>query len=274
MNDLSPIARSCLRVFLGKLFYRYKRHFENYFSNKKFASKTDKELLPNSVFFHQTPLLRSLKDVDMWMQHNKVVNIQIAIMSLNGLILRPGETFSYWKLIGNPSERRGYLKGMVLYYGRFFAGTGGGLCQLSNIIYWITLHTPLTVIERHRHSYDVFPDSNRTQPFGSGATCAYNYRDLQILNDTNETFQLQLYLSENFLCAEWRATNKPKFYYEVYEREHYISHEIWGGYTRNNKIFRKILDENGKITGDEYVAENHAIMMYQPFICEKSESSK
>ena len=46
--------------------------------------------------------------------------------------------------------------------------TGGGLCQLSNLIYWMTLHTPLTITERYRHSYDVFPDSNRTQPFGSG----------------------------------------------------------------------------------------------------------
>ena len=69
---------------------------------------------------------------------------------------------------------------MVLHYGSFQTGIGGGLCQLSNLIYWMTLHTPLTVTERYRHSFDVFPDSRRTQPFGSGATCSYNYLDLQI----------------------------------------------------------------------------------------------
>ena len=72
--------------------------------------------------------------------------------------------------------------GMVLHNGGFKPGVGGGLCQLSNLIYWMTLHTPLTVVERWRHSYDVFPDAERTQPFGSGATVAYNHIDLQIRN--------------------------------------------------------------------------------------------
>jgi len=49
---------------------------------------------------------------------------------------------------------------------------------------------PLAVTERWRHNYDVFPDSDRTQPFGSGATVAFNYIDLQITNETNSTFQL------------------------------------------------------------------------------------
>ena len=58
---------------------------------------------------------------------------------------------------------------MLLKNGTVQYGCGGGLCQLSNLIFWMTLHTPLEVKERHRHGYDVFPDSNRTQPFGSGA---------------------------------------------------------------------------------------------------------
>ena len=57
---------------------------------------------------------------------------------------------------------------MVLFLGQIGGDIGGGLCQLSNLIFWMTLHTPLTVTERYRHSHDVFPDANRTQPFGSG----------------------------------------------------------------------------------------------------------
>ena len=57
---------------------------------------------------------------------------------------------------------------MVLFCEKYKMSLGGGLCQLSNLIYWMTLHTPLTITERYRHSYDVFPDSNRTQSFGSG----------------------------------------------------------------------------------------------------------
>lgn len=65
---------------------------------------------------------------------------------------------------------------MILYCGRVGTGVGGGLCQLSNLIYWMTIHTPLTIVERYKHSYDVFPDSNRTQPFSSVATCVNNNR--------------------------------------------------------------------------------------------------
>ena len=115
--------------------------------------------MPYLVFTHKTPLFRQLKDVEMWLQHNKVKNLEIASQKINGILIKPGETFSYWRLIGKPTKRKGYVDGMILFYGKIMTGIGGGLCQLSNLIYWMTLHSPLTVTERYRHSYDVFPDS-------------------------------------------------------------------------------------------------------------------
>ena len=109
----------------------------------------------------------------------------LAAARLDGLTLKPGETLSFWRAVGRPTRRRGYVEGMILRNGRVASGVGGGLCQMTNLLYWMTLHTPLTVTERWRHGYDVFPDSNRTQPFGSGATCAYPHRDLMIRNDTD-----------------------------------------------------------------------------------------
>lgn len=178
---------------------------------KKYAKQKMEELLPYLIAEHQTILLRKLKDVEMSLQRNKIINLQKAVTRVNKIIIQPGETFSYWRLIGKPTYKKGYTDGMVLYYGKFKTGVGGGLCQLSNLIYWMTLHSPLTVIERHRHSYDVFPDSNRTQPFGSGATCAYNYLDLQIKNETNIPYQLHLQLTDTHLVGEWRA-NEPALY--------------------------------------------------------------
>lgn len=266
MNALEPRKRSPLRVAAGRAYYTLCRYAMWYFGNERYAKDFEPALLPQSAFAHQTPLLRELKNVDMWLQHNKVHNLQLAVKKINGLILKPGETLSYWKLIGNPTKRKGYLPGMVLFYGGFRPGTGGGLCQLSNLIYWITLHTPLTVVERHRHSYDVFPDSNRTQPFGSGATCVFNYRDLQITNTTHETYQLVLYLTDQNLCGEWRRTSQNTSRYEVYEREHRITHEYWGGYVRHNSIYRKEFDSKGTLVEDVYLTENHAVMMYAPFL--------
>lgn len=141
---------------------------------------------------------------------------------------------------------------------------------LPNLIYWMTLHTPLTVTERWRHSYDVFPDANRTQPFGSGATCFYNYLDLQIFNGTEEPYQLHVYLTPEYLVGEWRTASQPRRIYEVYEKEHWITQEDWGGYVRHNVLHRKVYNLNHELLDDEYITENHAIMMYQPFLREGS----
>jgi vancomycin resistance protein VanW len=239
------------------------------FGGVKFASKKDINPFPYIYSSHSSPLLRQLKDVDMWLQYNKITNLQLAVPKVNDVIIYPGETFSYWKLIGKPTKSKGYKAGMILFAGTMKEGVGGGLCQLSNLIYWMTLHTPLTIVERYRHSYDVFPDSNRTQPFGSGATCVYNYRDLMIRNDTVQPFQLKIWLSDSNLNGSWRVNYKPTEYYKVYEKDHYFMKELFGKYSRHNAIYRKLYDNQENEIAEEYVTENQALMMYEPFLMEK-----
>jgi len=264
-----PIKRSKLRLFFGRSYYRFKRYLKWYFGKKKFALKTSETLLPYSIFTHKTPLMRQLKDVDMWLQHNKVKNLKLATQKIDKTIIKPGETFSYWRSIGKTSKRKGYVKGMVLSNGKVTTGIGGGLCQLSNLIFWMSLHTPMKVVERYRHGFDAFPDSNRTQPFGSGATCAYNYLDLQIKNTTKQQFQLHVYLTKTHLVGEFRSNKPTLTTYKVYEKEHKITHEVWGGYMRHNQINRKVFNLSGEQIKDEYITENHALMMYEPMLSGK-----
>lgn len=262
-----PLKRSKLRMFLGKKYYVYKRYLQWYLGAKKYALDIDKEYRAYVAFTHKTPLLRKLKDVEMYLQYNKITNLKIAVERLSGIVLKPGETFSYWKVIGKPSYKKGYLDGLVLCPdGSFKPGVGGGLCQLSNLIYWMTLHTPLLVTERYRHSHDIFPDVNRTQPFGSGATCVYNYMDLQIYNGTDSEFQLVLNVTKDELQGEWKSNKPQRYSYEIYEKEHSISPALFGGYIRNNVIHRKVYNFQKELIDDEYITENHAFMIYEPFL--------
>ena len=130
----------------------------------------------------------------------------------------------------------------------------------------MTLHTPLEVKERHRHGYDVFPDSNRTQPFGSGATCFYPYGDLMIYNPTDRPFQLRLRVGETDLEGEWRSDRPPQFRYQIVERHHEMRHEWWGGCSRHNELYLQVFDLEGELLEDRLVVENHAMMMYTPFL--------
>ena len=145
---------------------------------------------------------------------------------------------------------------------------GGGLCQLGNLLYWMILHSPLTVIERYRHGYDVFPDVNRKLPFGSGATLSYNYIDFQFKNETNNDFQLHLLIDQTHLNGELLCNAELEERYEVYEDQHLFSQAHWGGYIRHNLIKRK-KRINSKVVEDIEITENHAVMMYEPFFRER-----
>ncbi|MFA6522125.1 MAG: VanW family protein [Patescibacteria group bacterium] len=262
-----PIKRSKARLLAGRTFYTLQRYFYWYVSGIDFATKQNTSPLPFKIFTHKTPLRRALSNVDPTLNENKIANLKIAIQKLDGIILEPGQTYSHWRLIGHPTKRKGYKEGMVLDHGTVKTGTGGGLCQLSNLIYWMTLHTPLSVTERWRHSYDVFPDVNRVLPFGSGATCAYPNIDLQIKNQTSQRFQLSLQVTEDSLVGTWLSDKPIAFTYHIAEIEHEIKHEWWGQYSRNNKIARTVVDkQTGKKVSEELVAENHAIMMYEPLL--------
>lgn len=266
-----PIKRSALRIKCGIAYYSLLRRLFWLKKTRRFASRYA-EPLPHLYYVHGTILLRKLKDLDMQYQYKKITNLNIAAEKLNGIVLRPGEVFSFWKLIGKPTRSKGYLEGMELYNGKVRPGVGGGLCQMSNLIYWMSLHTPLTVIERHRHCYDVFPDSNRTQPFGSGATCFYPYIDLMIKNETDEDFQLLINVGEEFLEGEWRSTAPPALRYEIIERNHMMRGEYWGGFSRSNELYRRIFNSEGRMINEEFITANSALMMYSPFLSESAES--
>lgn len=264
---IKPKKRSKFRLFLGKSYYQFLRHWQWYCGKTKFAlHKGTVESFQYCIARHQTPLYRPLPKIDMGLQRNKVINLNLAISKLDRIVLKPGETFSFWWLVGKPSKTKGFVNGMVLFNGKVMPGIGGGLCQLSNLIYWLTLHTPLTFVERWRHSYDVFPDANRNQPFGSGATVSYNHIDLQIRNDTSQNFLLHLFLTKDSLKGEWRSNEPVPYSYKIYEKAHQITHEPWDGYVRHNKIYRFIYNKDGCLVDDEFITENNAIMMYQPFL--------
>lgn len=251
--------------FLSVWTKRAKRYWRWKFDGRTYASVRSPEKLPFRVKKHQSVLLRKLGDSDRQLQVNKVTNLRIAIGRMNGLLIRPGETFSFCRLVGRPTKRKGYLPGMELSFGKARAGIGGGLCQAANLIHWLVIHSPLTVTERHHHSFDPFPDDGRVLPFGSGATVFYNYRDYQFTNETPYTFQLNLWLSEKCLEGELRITEELDYVYHVFEKNHEFlkSGDL---FFRSNEIWRQkmLRYKSGKVIATELLTKNFARVAYTP----------
>lgn len=261
-----PKKRSYWRNVAGREYYILKRKLLWLSNSRSFARPDSNKRLEHSIFRHRSFLLRPLKDVEMYLQHNKTTNLRLAIAPINGVVILPGQTFSIWRLVGRPTAAKGYLEGLVLSNGRIEKGIGGGLCQLGNLLYWMALHSPLTITERYRHGYDVFPDISRKIPFACGATLAYNYIDLQLRNETDDIFQIDLWLDDEYLNGEIKSDREPEFKYEVIETDHLIKMQPWGGYTRHNRIWRRQTSLIDGLTSEKLVTENHAIMMYNPLL--------
>ncbi len=244
---------------------RIERYAVWYFGRKKYVSKRTTDKLAFRIKKHQSVLLKKLGESDMQLQVNKVTNLKIAIKYIDGILIKPGETFSFCRLVGLPTVKKGYLPGMELTFGEARAGIGGGICQISNLIHWLVIHSPLTVTERYHHSFDPFPDDGRVLPFGSGATVFYNYRDFQFTNNTNHTFQINLWLTDKCLDGDLRIDSELDYAYHVIEKDHqFIKTE--GQFYRKNEIWReKILKfQSGKVVETELITKNFARVTYTP----------
>ncbi|MEC0240316.1 VanW family protein [Paenibacillus dokdonensis] len=240
---------------------RLTRSLQNKF--KSFAVDRSNVPLPFIMKRHQSLLRRKLGSSDPRLQENKIINLGIAISRMNGVLLRPGEIFSYWKLVGKPSKRKGYIEGLQLSRGEVRTGVGGGLCQLANLVYWLALHSPLEVAERHHHSFDPFPDDHRVLPFGSGASVFYNYVDLRFHNTTSVSFQFSIWLTEEHLKGTLHCGQEWPYANHIEERNHQF-HARDGKNFRENEIWRRVVDKKTGLTVvEELLVHNFSEVKYE-----------
>ena len=199
----------------------------------------------------------------MDLQENKAVNLSIAVPKVNGVLIRPGETFSFWHLVGRTGTKNGYKMGLTISNGQASEGVGGGLCQFTNLIHWMILHTPLKITEHHHHdALDLFPDYKRTIPFGTGTSICYNYLDYRFFNPTENTYQLLTWVTEQYLCGELRAEKRQEYTYHIKAEDEYFSLEDDGVY-RNGAVYRTIIDpSSGNAVEKELIRQNHALVAY------------
>jgi vancomycin resistance protein VanW len=233
----------------------------NNFLNPKIKHRQSDVFFECIVARHQSVLRRKLGDSSPKLQENKIINLQQAIKKLNGIIIKPGDIFSLWQIIGKPTYKDGYVNGMLLANGKIIEGVGGGLCQLSNFLYWLLLHAPTKTVERYHHSMDVFPDSGRTLPFGGGATILYNFIDLKIKNNSPHPLQLKIWLTETHLKGQLLSPKPINQKFHLHEKNHFF---IKRGkqYFRYNEIYREIKIQ-GKTKSIELITKNFAPVLYK-----------
>ena len=240
-----------------------KKDFKDLLNGKKFAKKRNYENFEYIWKGDSKVLLRKLHGVDMELQKNKVTNLKLASKKIDGLVINPGEEFSFWNLVGNATKRKGYKEGLVISNSQMKKGVGGGLCQMANMMHWLVLHTPLQVTEMHHHSDALFPDVKRRVPFGTGTSISYKALDYRFKNTTQNPIQIRVWLDDTFLYGEIRSTIPLTQKYKIVEEDNHYAKDEKGVFYRNSKVYRIISDkETGKEIKKELILNNHSKVMY------------
>jgi vancomycin resistance protein VanW len=170
-------------------------------NDKKLAQQLNKETL----FAYSLSLHQALPKTGATLA--KRHNIELAINKINRLVILPGQIFSFWHLVKKPSEKNGFTASRSIIQQSISDSIGGGLCQLSGMIYYMAVQAGLTIIERHAHSMDIYTEAERFTPLGTDATVAYGYKDLRFLNpysfplcieffNNNDTVEIKLHSQE------------------------------------------------------------------------------
>lgn len=149
------------------------------------------------ISFSESNLWNPDDNKDNWaLTAGKIENLRIACQKLNGVEIKPNETFSFWKHIGNPNIGKGYVVGREIREGCIIPTKAGGLCQLSNALYDAALKAHFEILERHRHTRVV---RGSLAEHDKDATVKWNYVDLRFRS--NYAFKIRAELTTDKLIV-------------------------------------------------------------------------
>ncbi len=121
---------------------------------------------------------------------NRIYNINLASSRFKGVLIKPGEIFSFNKTLGDVSVFTGYKQAYIIKDGKTILGDGGGVCQVSTTLFRAALNAGLPIIERRAHSYRVGYYEQDSPP-GIDATVYAPTTDLKFKNDTDSYLLIQ-----------------------------------------------------------------------------------
>lgn len=165
------------------------------------------EILDEDVFFRDVLGAYETRHTS---DRDRTTNLELACKALNGLILNPGEEFSYNKALGERTAARGYKKAPA-YSGLELVDTyGGGVCQGSSTLYYCALLADLTITERTNHGFvPTYTD------YGMDATVSWGGPDFRFLNSTNYPIRIEAEVSGGYVKMQILGTDEKDYYVKM-----------------------------------------------------------
>lgn len=209
------------------------------------------------VFYTYNDLISTAKTTLNKNNINRTDNIRLACEKIDGLILYPGDEFSFNKTVGERTYAAGFKDATIYLAGELADGVGGGICQVSSTLYIAAVGADLEITERKNHRYTV-----TYTELGEDATVAYDSKiDFRFVNNTAHAIKIHVVQESNYVLVELYGTltdetrnktvtmeHKVKSYTE-YGTRYEISEDVEIGKTK---------EKNGGYSG--YVVEVYRVV--------------
>lgn len=153
-----------------------RRSFNEWGSRPPKHSRSEKGVDEPVIGRARAKLWTQVSEAEFPLTAGKVENLRVAAAALHGLVIPADEVFSFWRQLGRTTRGKGYNVGRELREGCLVPNRGGGLCQVTGLLYQAALEAGLDVVERHAHSRLV-PGSMGEEDLD--ATVFWNYVDLR-----------------------------------------------------------------------------------------------
>ena len=224
MPFLTPI-----RVWQRKQFY----YIGMFFDKNKYCKTFKENLLKYPVSECKSFMINEESGYDILYQQNKVHNLKIISKTMNKVLIQPGETFSFCYISKNSRKYGKYKDGLVLIDDKIHPQKGGGICLLSNMLYYLFLMSPLTITERHGHRKKSLPNNDKDTLNGVDATINRGWLDLKVRNDTKNTYQLVITFDDDYIYLKLLSDKE-------FKDEYVIENENFKYFKKDDKIFESV----------------------------------
>lgn len=200
---------------------------------------------------------------------NRINNVDLAAKAINGLILNPGDVFSFNGTVGERTAAKGYKLAGAYVGGENVDQLGGGICQVSSTLYYCTLMADLKTVDRANHMYPV-----AYLPMGLDATVNWGTIDFKFANDSDYPVRIDAVVEGKTLTVTLVGTQTSTNYVKLDnavisstapETKHEIDETLAPGTTKVKTsghtgyvvdAFKYIYDENDELVEKIYLGRN------------------
>jgi vancomycin resistance protein YoaR len=182
-------------------------------------------------------------------------NLRLACEAINGLVLFPGEIFSYNEALGERTAERGYKPGPSIENGKMSTTIGGGICQVSSALYYCTLIADLEILERESHRFAV-----NYVPLGMDAAVSWGYLDFRFKNNTNYPIRIEATADGGTVNVSLVGTDEKDYYVEM-------EYEVKATYGYDTLYETMAQDNEEGYKNGDYIVKPHTGYLIHTYRC-------